>query len=417
MVPSRDAKFVPFDHGEVSLPARSRLGVYQDGPFRLAESADGARLAPDPVDVPFFEFVSEVAGHFDSLVVFARVVSVDNVDHRSLLSPGVAIVRLPDYGSLRDIAAVVRSGVRTATSFWRGLSDVEVVWAFGPHPFQLLLVLLASLRGKRVVTGVRQDTPRYFRARLPSARWKPILVVVTAMDALHRLLARRVASTVVAVAGRSSTDRRNVLTMMPSLVREADLVAEPPERDWTGVVELLTAGRIDPEKNPLLLVEAMAELERRRPGRYRLVWAGVGPLTDALRRRAAELRIEERIDLRGYVPFRPELLELYRRAHAFVHVSLTEGVPQVLAEALASGTPVVATDVGGVRAALDDGRGGLLVPPSDVEALVDAVIKLTDDAELQSELAVRGLALARGRTMEAEAARVAAFLRGNRSST
>jgi glycosyltransferase involved in cell wall biosynthesis len=154
----------------------------------------------------------------------------------------------------------------------------------------------------------------------------------------------------------------------------------------------------------------MAELERRRPGRYRLVWAGVGPLADAVRRRAAELEVEDRIDLRGYVPFRPELLELYRQAHVFVHVSLTEGVPQVLAEALASGTPVVATDVGGVRAALDGGLAGQLVPPSDVEAVVDAVIRITDDPALRSKLVSRGLALAHERTLEAEAARVAAFL-------
>lgn len=397
---------------EEAATRRSRLGVYQDGPFRLVEGPDGPRLAPDPVDAPFFAFVSEVGAHFHSLVVFARVVGTESADPRELLSPAVSTVQLPDYGSLRQLASVVRSGFRTAVSFWRGLDGVDVVWAFGPHPFELVLVLLARLRGKRVVIGVRQDTLRYFRARLPTRRWKPVLAAVTAMDALHRLLARRVPATVVAAGSNPSHDvRSNILQMMPSLVRKADLVAEPPERDWTGVVELLTAGRIDPEKNPLLLVEAMAELERMRPGRYRLVWAGVGPLAEAVRRRAAELRIEERIDLRGYVPFRPELLELYRRAHAFVHISLTEGVPQVLAEALASGTPVVATDVGGVRAALDNGRGGLLVPPSDVEAVVDAVIRLSDDPGLRSELVQRGLTLARERTLEAEAARVAAFLR------
>lgn len=199
--------------------------------------------------------------------------------------------------------------------------------------------------------------------------------------------------------------------MMPSLVRAADVVGEPPERDWTGVIELLTAGRIDPEKNPVLLVEMMAVLERRHPGRYRLSWAGVGPLDDAVRRRAAELQIEDRVELLGYVPFRPELLALYRRAHVFVHVSLSEGVPQVLVEALACGTPVVATDVGGVRSALDGGRAGVLVPPSDAEAAAAAVIRLSDDERLRAQLVARGLLLARERTLEAEAARVAAFLR------
>jgi D-inositol-3-phosphate glycosyltransferase len=77
---------------------------------------------------------------------------------------------------------------------------------------------------------------------------------------------------------------------------------------------------------------------------------------------------------------------------------------------MASGAPVVATDVGGVRTALDDGRAGLLVPPADLEALVDAVLRISDDEALRRRLSEHGLELARTRTLEAEAGRVAAFL-------
>jgi glycosyltransferase involved in cell wall biosynthesis len=392
-----------------------RLGVYQDGPFRLVETTDGRRVAPDPVDAPFLRFVSAVAEAFDSLTVFARVVGPDGADARLLLPADTHVVQLPDYGSLRRIGGVIRSGFGTGRAFWRGLTGVDVVWAFGPHPFELLLVTLASLRGKSVVVGVRQDTPEYFRARLPSARWKPVLVGIDAMDALHRLIAGRVPATVVGEANARRYRRGRVLAITPSLVPDEAVVPKPPEHDWSGEVDLLTAGRIDPEKNPLLLVEAIAELERRRPGVYRLRWAGVGPLADDVRSRAEELGIGDRIELLGYLPF-PELLPLYREAHAFVHVSFTEGVPQVLTEALASGAPVVATDVGGVRSALDDGRAGLLVPPADLRALVDAVLRISDDQELRRRLSTHGLELARGRTIEAEAARVAGFLRGNFAS-
>ena len=339
-----------------------RLGVYQDGPFRMV----GAQVAPDPADAPFFRFVSEVAESFDSFVVFARVVGTDEDGELSLLPGRTVVVQLPDYGSLRRLHAVAGAAVRTGSSFWRGLYGVDVVWVFGPHPFELMLILLARLRGggwcsafgrtprstfapaSRVLAGSR-CWPRYGHGRL------------------HRLLARRIPATVVGTANaeRYASKNGRVLAMTPSLVREADVVSEPPERDWTGVIDLLTVGRIDAEKNPLLLVEALAELERARPGRFRLRWAGIGPLADDVRRRADELGIGDRVELLGYVPFGPELLAEYRRAHAFVHVSLTEGVPHVLVEALSSGTPVVATDVGGVRAALDDGAAGLLVPPDD----------------------------------------------------
>jgi glycosyltransferase involved in cell wall biosynthesis len=390
-----------------------RLGVYQDGPFRLVRTEDGMRVAPDPVDAPFLRFAAEVADQYGSFVLFARVVPSDDADTRLLLPAGVDVVELPDYGSLRRLPSVGRAAVRTAVAFWRGLSHVDAVWAFGPHPFEFLLVALAALRGKPVAIGVRQDTPAYFRARLPSPRWKPVLAVVGVMDVLHRLIARRVPATVVgqANAERYSRGRARVLTMTPSLVRAEDVVEELPERDWSGRLDLLTVGRIDPEKNPFLLLDVVAELERARPGRFRLRWVGVGPLADDLRSRAAELGLSAHFELVGYVPFGPELLAIYRSAHMFVHVSLTEGVPQVLAEAHASGTPVVATDVGGVRLAVEHGRAGLLVPPSDAAALTTAVLRLADDAELRAQLAERGLELTRGRTLEAEAARVAAFLR------
>jgi glycosyltransferase involved in cell wall biosynthesis len=82
----------------------------------------------------------------------------------------------------------------------------------------------------------------------------------------------------------------------------------------------------------------------------------------------------------------------------------------VIVEALATATPVVATDVGGVRAAVDDGTAALLVPADDLGALVAAVRRLADDRALARRLAARGLEVTRELTLEREAARVAEFV-------
>src|SRR5581483_8273998 len=132
---------------------------------------------------------------------------------------------------------------------------------------------------------------------------------------------------------------------------------------------------------------------------------------------AARLGVADRLDFRGFVPFGPALAGLYRAAHAFVHVSFTEGVPATIVEAFAAGLPVVATDVGGVRTATGGGEGALLVPPDDLPALVAAIGRVADEPELRERLARRGLDLARAATVEAQAARVARYLAAEAGGT
>jgi glycosyltransferase involved in cell wall biosynthesis len=385
----------------------TRLGVYVDDVYRVIQSENGEQIS---VDRAFLLFACEVGRHFERLVLFGRTVrSSTSADY--ILPPETELAELPHYSNLRHISEVVAASAGTVRGMWRGLSRVDCVWVQGPHPFAVLLVALATVRRKRVVLGVRMESVQYYRSRLPSRRWAPALAPIVAIDRVYRLLSRRFATTVVGadLARRYGGERPSLLTMAVSLVRERDLITTLPAPRRTETVELLTVGRLEPEKNPLLLIEALHTLERETPGRYLLTWVGRGELEQAVRERALELGIDERVRLLGYVPFGPELLALYRHAHAFVHVSRTEGVPQVLIEALASGAPIVATDVGGVRELLDDGRAGILVPPDDLDALVAALRRVAEEGP-RTALATRGLEVARELTLEREAERVARFL-------
>ena len=375
--------------------------------YRVVEAGIGEQIS---VDRAFLLFACEVGRHFERLVLFGRTVrSSTPADY--VLPRETELAELPHYSNLRHIPEVVSATAGTVRGMWRGLSRVDCVWVQGPHPFAVVLVALAAARRKRVVLGVRMESVQYYRSRLPSRRWAPALAPIVAIDRAYRLLARRLPTTVVGadLARRYGGERPSLLNMTVSLIRERDLVTTLPAGRPPGTVELLTVGRLEPEKNPLLLIEALHRLELEAPGRYRLTWVGRGELEDAVRRRVGELGLSERVRVLGYVPFGPELLDLYRRAHAFVHVSRTEGVPQVLIEALASGTPVVATDVGGVRELLDDGRAGMLVPPDDVDALVAALRRIVEE-EPRRALATRGLEIARELTLERQAERVARFL-------
>jgi glycosyltransferase involved in cell wall biosynthesis len=203
-----------------------------------------------------------------------------------------------------------------------------------------------------------------------------------------------------------------VLEFVPSLIPDvSDDMERETASDGGRVVELLSVGRLDPEKAPQLLIEMMDELAARDPDHtYRLTIIGTGVLEDELRE--ASRRHGDRVQMLGYMTFGPELLERYRRSDLFVHTARTEGSPQVLVEAQSRGLPVVGTDVGGVAAALLDGEAGVLVPPGDAGRLADAVMQLLADPEKRARVAAAGLEAARAKTMTSQADRVAQFLRG-----
>jgi glycosyltransferase involved in cell wall biosynthesis len=384
-----------------------RLGIYVDTVFRL----DGERLFTNSEAYPFMLFVGEVARAFKSTMAIGRSVA-QGAGTSFEMPAGIGLLPLPYYENLRRLGAVLRTGGRTVRAMWRSLDDLDIVWVFGPHPLGLLLALFALARGRRVVIGVRQDTMSYFRARLPSPAWRPVLAPLWLLDRTFRLVTRFVPAVVIGseLERAYGGPRQGLARAVISLTDSDQIVSEPVDRDWDGVRQLITVGRIEPEKNPILLVEALAELERRRPGAHVLRWVGVGRLSDEVRSRASELGVADRLELTGFVPYGPRLLELYRDAHMFVHVSHTEGSPQVLVEAMAAGIPVVATDVGSVRDLADGGGAAILIPPANLGALVEAVLLLGDDRPLRRACVGAGLEVARRYARDVEAARIARFI-------
>lgn len=357
-------------------------------------------------------FACAVGDRFDRFVLIARG-TPDRDATPYELPAGVELARLPYYPSLRQVGAVAKRMPATVGAMWRALAGLDAVWVSGVHPLGLVMIVLAAMRRKRIVLLIRQDSPRYFRSRLPSRAWAPLLIPLGALDLAFRAVGRMTRTTAVGpeIAQRYGAPRPNVLGARVTLL-ERDQLAAGPRPDPSGEVELLTVGRLAAEKAPLTAVEALAELERREPGRYRLTWVGEGPLAGDTRRAAEAAGVSDRLVLAGFVPFGPELLEIYRRSDVLVHTALTEGVPGVLYEAMGSGLAIVATDVGGVRGALAGSEAGLLVPPADADAIADAVGRLVADPELRRRLAARALELARDETLESESGRVAAFIGG-----
>ena len=150
---------------------------------------------------------------------------------------------------------------------------------------------------------------------------------------------------------------------------------------------LLFVGRLgDPRKNVKLLLEAYRRVRSLVPQAPPLVLAGATALVAADSRFIKENGLSAHIEI-CEAPDRGALAALYRRCRVFLLGSHEEGFGLVLAEAMASGAPVVSTDCGGPRSIVEDGINGFLVPPGAVEAMTERVVRLLRDDDLRRRLA------------------------------
>jgi glycosyltransferase involved in cell wall biosynthesis len=144
---------------------------------------------------------------------------------------------------------------------------------------------------------------------------------------------------------------------------------------------LAFAGRVTRQKSLGVALDALAQVED-----VSLLIAGDGPDLAEVRRRVVELGLDGRVRFLGSLG-RNDVLTLFRAADASLLTSSWENFPHTVVEALAVGTPVIATRVGGVPELVRDHENGLLVAAGDTEALADAISRLVRDAGLRDRLA------------------------------
>lgn len=261
-----------------------------------------------------------------------------------------------------------------------GPDDADVLYApwvnaltTYPHLLDLGLPVITSCRGALVTVAPWNPRRHEHTSRLPEVFERAALVHCVSEAIQHD-------------AERLGLDPEKARVIRPA-VDPADFA--PGSGDRTdGTFEVVGTGSLIWRKayeHALIAVARAAD----RGVDIRLRLLGDGPDRQHLRYAAQDLGLETRVELVGSCT-PTEVREALQRADAFLHMSSSEGISNAVLEAMATGLPVVTTDVGGMGEAVRDGVEGFLVGVRDVEAAATALTSLAGDADLRRRMGAAG---------------------------
>jgi glycosyltransferase involved in cell wall biosynthesis len=287
-----------------------------------------------------------------------------------------------------------------AANLWRaaGRADLCHVMAnsgWSWHLFAAPAIWIARSRGVPVIVNYRGGEAATFLARSQMlVKWS-----------MRRCAALAVPSGFLAEVfqrfGMSSQVVPNIVDLQRFRPR-ADAAAR-------GGARLLVARNLEPIYDNATALRAFALLRRGRPDAT-LTIAGSGPLRAELQALAAELGVQDSVHFAGRLD-RDAMAAAYREADVVLNPSLVDNMPNSLLEAMASGVPVVSTDVGGVPFIVVHERTALLVPAGSPEAMAAAAGRVLDEPGLAPALRAAGLAEVERYTWPQVAPRLAAVYR------
>ena len=294
-----------------------------------------------------------------------------------------------DAGITEEIAAgrsdtptVVIPGVRSKWDFGRIWTHIKTIRGLAPN------ILHANLRHPWAAQYGILAAALTPGAHVVAVENSPILPSNARQRWMRKALTRKYA-VYVGVGEQVARRTEKMLSLPDHSVRTihngVPLIApsRPKPRVSDGPV-VGTIARLASEKGLDVLLRALSEL----PG-VSCVLVGDGPERGRLEAEATQLGVADRVTFAGWSAEPGAYLPSF---DVFVLSSTHEGFPLSVLEAMGSGLPVVATDVGSVREAVMDGETGLVVPPGDAEALAGALRRLILDAELRDRMGRAGRA-------------------------
>jgi glycosyltransferase involved in cell wall biosynthesis len=347
---------------------------------------------------------------------------------RGLLNPDAAVAkRHRDYGALADIDIVLFS-LRSAHAA-EPISLAPNVQVFPTASGAKLLYIWDAYRlGRRLMRQHRYDlisaqnpfetgVVAWMLSRgkvrvdfqLHTDPFSPHFGRSHALNPLRALCARFLLPKAHAVRVVSSRIKRHVekflpearITVLPIFVDISHIASHEPRYDLHALYPqfktvVLALSRLEPEKNIMLGIEALARIAPRHP-EVGLVVVGRGSERQALEAFARKCGVEKQVAFHGWAD---ETSSAFKTADIFMLMSDFEGYAMTLIEAAAAGTPVLSTDVGLIGDVLVDEESALVCPPRNPSCMAQKLERLVEDTALRQRLASAAMEALRTRVLQ-----------------
>lgn len=283
-----------------------------------------------------------------------------------------AIRQRPDRCSPAEMLSFTLGGLAPALAIARRWRP-DVICPFFGMPSGPIALLLRQVLGVPYVVSLRGgDVPGFMGDERAWLHQLALPIIRTVWQGSSGLLAN---SPGLADLARKTWPEAPI-TVIPNGA-DTSLFNRPTDRVRPAApLRLLCVGRLAKQKCFHSAIDGLAKSRSSAVLRF----VGDGPERPALGQQAASLGLAQRVEFAGWVE-RSDLPSHYHWADALVLPSFAEGMANVVLEALASGLPVIASDVYGNRDLVTSGRNGLLVQPADADAIAVAIDQLADDPE------------------------------------
>lgn len=348
------------------------------------------------------------------LLTLSKQIDRERFDHNVLTLKRVDSERERQFGSLRPYFAACNIAIdnlnETAPEQGAAFGTATKVARSVPRLVRTLTKLVNYIHANKVdVIDAHTGTANKIGVAAGILTGRPVVVTTYGLELFRPLwLWRTSESAMLSAASAIVTDSDFVAEQIRrKVVRPRNIAVipngiEPPEprrsredvRAQFGIpldprVRVIgQVGSLTPRKGQLVLLDAASRLARIDPGLHFVICGYArGPLDyeRALHARAADLGLTEIVHFVGYPG---PIGDVYGAIDIQVHASTEESLPQAIIEGMALGKPAVVTAVAGIPTMVSDGETGLVVPPSDAEALAKAVHRLLDEKGLAERLGI-----------------------------